>query len=106
MDVKKGVKEGLNPIDVFIENEMDRMIESYSQPKVTKSALLKHLRENDAPTTKPVVKPAKPTTKPTRRDNPFINPNPKVNPTPKAISPEKAKNAIIDNIMDLINFEK
>jgi len=106
MDVKKGVKEGLNPIDVFIENEMDRMIESYSQPKVTKSALLKHLRENDAPTTKPVVKPAKPTTKPTRRDNPFINPNPKVNPAPKAISPEKAKNAIIDNIMDLINFEK
>jgi hypothetical protein len=142
MDVKKGVKEGINPIDVFIENEMDRMIESYSKPKVTKSALLRHLREYDTPTTKPVVKPAKPTTKPTRRDNPFINPNPKVNPdpkantetkpvvkpakpttkptrrdnpfinpnpkvntTPKAISPEKAKNAIIDNIMQLLNFE-
>jgi hypothetical protein len=142
MDVKKGVKEGVNPIDVFIENEMDRMIESYSKPKVTKSALLRHLREYDTPTTKPVVKPAKPTTKPTRRDNPFINPNPKVNPdpkantetkpivkpakpttkptrrdnpfinpnpkvntTPKAISPEKAKNAIIDNIMQLLNFE-
>jgi hypothetical protein len=55
--------------------------------------------------TKPVVKPAKPTTKPTRRDNPFINPNPKVNPDPKAISPEKAKNAIINNIMQLLNFE-
>jgi hypothetical protein len=142
MDVKKGVKEGVNPIDVFIENEMDRMIESYSKPKVTKSALLRHLREQDAPTIKPVVKPAKPTTKPTRRDNPFINPNPKVNPDPKAntetkpvvkpakpttkptrrdnpfinpnpkvntppkaISPEKAKNAIIDNIMQLLNFE-
>jgi hypothetical protein len=142
MDVKKGVKEGVNPIDVFIENEMDRMIESYSKPKVTKSALLRHLREYDTPTTKPVVKPAKPTTKPTRRDNPFINPNPKVNPdpkantetkpivkpakpttkptrrdnpfinpnpkvntTPKAISPEKAKNTIIDNIMQLLNFE-
>jgi len=103
MDVKKGVKEGVNPIDAFIENEMDRMIESYSQPKVTKSALLRHLKEQ--PTTKPVVKPAKPTTKPTRRDNPFINPNPKVNPDPKAISPEKAKNAIINNIMQLLNFE-
>jgi len=142
MDVKKGIKEGVNPIDVFIENEMDRMIESYSKPKVTKSALLRHLREQPAPTikpvvkpakpdtkptrrdnpfinpnpkvnpdpkanteTKPVVKPAKPTTKPTRRDNPFINPNPKVNPDPKAISPEKAKNAIINNIMQLLNFE-
>jgi len=142
MDVKKGVKEGVNPIDVFIENEMDRMIESYSKPKVTKIALLRHLREQDAPTikpvvkpakpttkptrrdnpfinpnpkvnpdpkanteTKPIVKPAKPTTKPTRRDNPFINPNPKVNPDPKAVSPEKAKNAIIDNIMQLLNFE-
>jgi hypothetical protein len=142
MDVKKGIKEGVNPVDVFIENEMDRMIESYTQPKIKKSELLLHLREQDAPTIKPVVKPAKPTTKPTRRDNPFINPNPKVNPdpkantetkpivkpakpttkptrrdnpfinpnpkvntTPKAISPEKAKNAIIDNIMQLLNFE-
>jgi hypothetical protein len=142
MDVKKGIKEGINPIDVFIENEMDRMIESYSKPKVTKSALLRHLREQPAPTIKPVVKPAKPTTKPTRRDNPFVNPNPKVNPDPKAntetkpvvkpakpttkptrrdnpfvnpnpkvntpakaISPEKAKNAIINNIMQLLNFE-
>ena len=105
MDVKKSIKENSIPIDNFIENEMDRMIESYFQPKITKGELLLHLREQDAPTTKPVVKPAKPTTKPTRRDNPFINPNPKVNPDPKAISPEKAKNAIIDNIMQLINSE-
>ena len=142
MDVKKSIKENSIPIDNFIENEMDRMIESYFQPKITKGELLLHLREQDAPTTKPivkpakpttkptrrdnpfinpnpkvnpdpkantetkpVVKPAKPTTKPTRRDNPFINPNPKVNPDPKAISPEKAKNTIIDNIMQLINSE-
>ncbi len=142
MDVKKGIKEGVNPVDVFIENEMDRMIESYTQPKITKSDLLAHLREQDAPTikpvvkpgkpkdkptrrdnpfvnpnpkvnpppkanteTKPVVKPGKPKDKPTRRDNPFVNPNPKVNPPPKAISAKKAKDAIINNIMELINFE-
>jgi hypothetical protein len=142
MDVKKGIKEGVNPVDVFIENEMDRMIESYTQPKITKSDLLAHLREQDAPTikpvvkpgkpkdkptrrdnpfvnpnpkvnpapkanteTKPVVKPGKPAIKPTRRDNPFVNPNPKVNPPPKAISAKKAKDAIINNIMELINFE-
>ena len=105
MDVKKGIKEGVNPVDVFIENEMDRMIESYTQPKITKSELLSHLREQDAPTIKPVVKPGKPKDKPTRRDNPFVNPNPKVNPPPKAISAKKAKDAIINNIMELINFE-
>jgi hypothetical protein len=138
---KKDMKEA-NMIDSFIENQMSKMVESHLNPQITKSALLRHLREQDAPTikpvvkpakpttkptrrdnpfinpnpkvnpdpkanteTKPIVKPAKPTTKPTRRDNPFINPNPKVNPDPKAISPEKAKNAIIDNIMQLLNFE-
>ena len=138
---KKDIKEA-NIIDSFIEDQMSKMVESHLNPQITKSALLRHLREYDTPTTKPVVKPAKPTTKPTRRDNPFINPNPKVNPDPKAntetkpvvkpakpttkptrrdnpfinpdpkvnppakaISPEKAKNAIIDNIMQLLNFE-
>jgi hypothetical protein len=138
---KKSMKEA-NMFDSFIEDQMSKMVESYLNPKITKKDLLIHLREQDAPTTKPVVKPAKPTTKPTRRDNPFINPNPKVNPDPKAntetkpvvkpakpttkptrrdnpfinpnpkvntppkaISPEKAKNAIIDNIMQLLNFE-
>ena len=108
MDVKgqskKSMKEA-NIIDSFIEDQLSKMVESHLNPKITKKDLLIHLREQDAPTTKPVVKPAKPTTKPTRRDNPFINPNPKVNPDPKAISPEKAKNAIINNIMQLLNFE-
>jgi hypothetical protein len=80
---KKDMKEA-NMIDSFIENQMSKMVESHLNPQITKSALLRHLREYDTPTTKPVVKPAKPTTKPTRRDNPFINPNPKVNPDPKA----------------------
>jgi hypothetical protein len=138
---KKSMKEA-NMVDSFIEDQMSKMVESHLNPKITKKDLLIHLREQDAPTTKPVVKPAKPTTKPTRRDNPFINPNPKVNPDPKAntetkpvvkpakpttkptrrdnpfinpnpkvnadpkaISPEKAKNAIINNIMQLLNFE-
>lgn len=138
---KKSMKEA-NIIDSFIEDQLSKMVESHLNPKITKKDLLIHLREQDAPTTKPVVKPAKPTTKPTRRDNPFINPNPKVNPDPKAntetkpvvkpakpttkptrrdnpfinpnpkvnppakaISPEKAKNAIINNIMQLLNFE-
>jgi hypothetical protein len=140
MDIKKEVKEGVNSVDKFIEEEMNKMVESYLKPSISKRDLLNFVKEeietkpvvkpakpttkptrrdnpfinpnpkvNPLPKanteTKPVVKPAKPTTKPTRRDNPFINPNPKVNPLPKAISPEKAKNAIINNIMQLLNFE-
>ena len=56
-------------------------------------------------TTKPVVKPANPKIKPSRRDNPFQNPRPGVRIAPKAITPNKAKDAIINNIMQLINFE-
>jgi len=56
-------------------------------------------------TTKPATKPATPKTKPTREDNPFQNPRPGVKTPPKAISSEKAKGAIINNIMQLINFK-
>jgi len=145
MDVKgqskKDMKES-NMIDSFIEDQMNKMVESNLRPQVTKKDLLKHLKEQAAPTTKPDVKPANPKIKPSRRDNPFQNPrpgvksdpkadtttkpdvkpaNPKIKPSrrdnpfqnprpgvktpPKAISPDKAKNVIIDNIMQLINFE-
>ena len=56
-------------------------------------------------TTKPVVKPANPKIKPSRKDNPFQNPRPGVKTAPKAIAPNKAKDAIINNIMQLLNFE-
>jgi hypothetical protein len=144
MDVKgeskKDMKEA-NMIDSFIENELLKMVESYMRPKITKRDLLKQISEQ-APDTKPVVKPANPKIKPSRRDNPFQNPNPKINPmpkadtttkpvvkpanpkikpsrkdnpfqnprpgvktAPKAIAPNKAKDAIINNIMQLLNFE-
>ena len=93
-----------NMIDSFIEDQMNKMVESKLRPQITKRGLLNHLKEQ-APDTKPVVKPANPKIKPSRRDNPFQNPNPKINPTPKAIAPNKAKDAIINNIMQLINFE-
>ena len=144
MDVKgeskKDMKEA-NMIDSFIEQQMNKMVESKLRPQITKRGLLNHLKEQ-APDTKPVVKPATPKTKPSRRDNPFQNPNPKINPmpkadtttkpvvkpanpkikpsrkdnpfqnprpgvktAPKAIAPNKAKDAIINNIMQLLNFE-
>jgi hypothetical protein len=144
MDVKGKTKKDMkeaNMIDSFIEDELLKMVESYMNPKITKRDLLKQIKEQ-APDTKPVVKPANPKIKPSRRDNPFQNPrpgvrtapkadtttkpvvkpaNPKIKPSrrdnpfqnprpgvrtaPKAISPDKAKNIVIDNIMQLINFE-
>jgi hypothetical protein len=144
MDVKGKTKKDMkeaNMIDSFIEDELLKMVESYMSPKITKRDLLKQIKEQ-APDTKPVIKPANPKIKPSRRDNPFQNPrpgvrtvpkadtttkpvvkpaNPKIKPSrrdnpfqnprpgvrtaPKAISPDKAKNIVIDNIMQLINFE-
>ena len=144
MDVKGNSKKDMkeaNMIDSFIEDQMNKMVESKLRPQITKRGLLNHLKEN-TPDTKPVVKPANPKIKPSRRDNPFQNPNPKINPmpkadtttkpvvkpanpkikpsrrdnpfqnprpgvrtAPKAIAPNKAKDAIINNIMQLINFK-
>jgi hypothetical protein len=144
MDVKGNSKKDMkesNMIDSFIEDQMNKMVESKLRPQITKKGLLNHLKEQ-APDTKPVVKPANPKIKPSRRDNPFQNPrpgvktvpkadtttkpvvkpaNPKIKPSrrdnpfqnprpgvktaPKAIGPNKAKDAIINNIMQLINFK-
>ena len=107
MDVKGKTKKDMkeaNMIDSFIEDELLKMVESYMSPKITKRDLLKQIKEQ-APDTKPVVKPANPKIKPSRRDNPFQNPRPGVRTAPKAMSPDKAKNIVIDNIMQLINFE-
>jgi len=144
MDVKGNSKKDMkesNMIDSFIEDQINKMVESKLRPQITKKGLLNHLKEQ-APDTKPVVKPADPKIKPSRRDNPFQNPRPKINPMPKAdtttkpvvkpadpkikpsrkdnpfqnprpgvktmpkaIVPNKAKDAIINNIMQLINFK-
>ena len=103
--IKSDIKENDNLVDQFIEDELLKMVESYMQPKITKKDLLINLKEQAAPTTKPDVKPANPKIKPSRRDNPFQNPRPGVKTPPKAITPNKAKDAIIDNIMQLINFK-
>ena len=107
MDVKGNSKKDMkesNMIDSFIEDQMNKMVESKLRPQITKKGLLNHLKEQ-APDTKPVVKPANPKIKPSRRDNPFQNPRPGVKTAPKAIGPNKAKDAIINNIMQLINFK-
>jgi len=105
------LKEGKNPVSLFLENEIMRIVEKNLPPRITKGDLLKYLSEagpataptKPAPGTKPSVKPGKPDTRP-RPKHPGKNPNPGENPAPKAkkVSPEVAKDEVLDLIMNLL----
>ena len=106
MSVKKQLKEGKNPVSLFLETQIQKIVEKHMPPKITKGDLVKYISEQGtapAPTTKPSPT-TKPGTKPGKRPNPFKNPNPGENPAPKArkVSPEDAKDKVIDVIMQLL----
>jgi hypothetical protein len=152
MSVKKQLKEGKNPVSLFLETQIQKIVEKHMPPRITKGDLLKVISESEPavaptkpktkPTTKPgtrpshpgknpnpgehpapkakkgetkeqktapepVVIPTKPTTKPTTRPRPAHpgkNPNPGEHPAPKAgkVSPEVAKDKVIDLIMNIL----
>ena len=140
--VKKQLEEGKNPVSLFIESEITKIVERNLPPRITKGDLLKYLSEapTEAPT-KPITKPdTKPTTRPshpgknprpgeqidpkagepttaptkpitkpdtkptTRPSHPGKNPRPGEQIDPKAgrISPEDAKQEVIDVILNLL----
>ena len=103
--VKKSLKEGKNPVSLFLENEIMRIVEKHIPPRITKGDLLTYLTETETapskPKTNPTTKPGKPAPKP-RPGHPGQNPNPGENPAPKAVSPEKAKDEVINTIMKLL----
>lgn len=102
-DVKKTIKEGKNPVSLFVEQKITQIVEKHLSPSITKGELLKYLSE--APATAPAKPTTKPTTKPgTRPSSPGKNPFPKEHPAPKANrpSPEIAKKKVIDLIKNLI----
>jgi hypothetical protein len=107
-EVKKQLGEGKNSVSLFLENQIEKIVEKHMPPKITKGDLVKYLSEQNpatAPTTKPA--PTKPGTKPGTRPRPAHpgkNPNPGENPAPKAkkVSPEDAKDKVIDVIMQLL----
>jgi hypothetical protein len=100
--VKDQLKEGKNPVSLFIENQIMKIVEKNLPPRITKGDLIRHLSEGEnfatkhlqsfgkssgtetAPS-KPKTKPTtKPDTKPQRPAHPGKNPNPGENPAPKA----------------------
>jgi hypothetical protein len=107
--VKKSLKEGKNPLSLFIENKIMEIVETHLPPKITKKDLVKYLSEAEpatAPTKDPKTKPGtkEPPSPVKTPQHPGKNPNPKVNPAPKAnkIDPEEAKEKIIDTIMKML----
>jgi hypothetical protein len=106
-EVKKQLKEGKNPVSLFIENQIMKIVEKNLPPRITKGDLVKYLTENSPsvapskPKTKPTTKPG---TRPQRPAHPGKNPNPGENPAPKAKKPsaEEAKDKIMDVILNLL----
>jgi len=107
--VKKSLKEGKNPISLFLESKIMNIVESHLPPRITKKDLVQYLSESEPatapvkdPKTKPGTKqPPSPVKTPLR---PGKNPNPGVKEAPKAnnINAEDAKEKIIDTIMKML----
>ena len=111
-DVKQSLKEGKNPVSLFLENEIMKIVEKNLPPRITKGDLMKYLEEQGPATApskpktspEPTTKPGKPQPRP-RPKHPGQNPNPGENPAPKAkrkISPEVAKDEVLDLIKNLL----
>ena len=89
--VKKQLEEGKNPVSLFIETEIAKIVERNLPPRITKGDLLKYLSEANSPLTAPVKPITKPDTKPgTRPAHPGKNPRPGEQIDPKATSPSTA----------------
>ena len=108
MSVKKQLKEGKNPVSLFLESQIEKIVERNMPPKITKGDLVRYISEQGtapSPTTKPApTKPGVSPGKKPRPSHPGKNPNPGENPAPKAkkVSPEDAKDKVIDVIMQLL----
>ena len=105
-DVKKTLKENKNPVSLFLENQIMKIVERNLPPKISKKDLLKYLQEDTTtaptkPKTEPKVKPG--TKTPPKPFNPGKNPNPGEKTTPKAMTPEKAKEEIINAIIKILS---
>jgi hypothetical protein len=86
-EVKKQLGEGKNPVSLYLESQIIKIVEKNLPPRITKGDLIKHLVESgpsiapSKPKTKPTTKPG---TKPQRPAHPGKNPNPGEQPAPKA----------------------
>ena len=89
--VEKQLEEGKNPVSLFIESEIIKIVERNVLPRITKGDLMKYLSEANSPLTAPAKPTTKPDTKPgTRPSHPGKNPRPGEEIAPKAAEPTTA----------------
>ena len=115
--VKKQLEEGKKPVSLFIESQIMKIVEKHLPPRITKGDLLRHLSETSHKKMKkdtveaaePTIAPSKPITKPdtkprTRPSHPGKNPFPGEKEAPRAgkVSPDDAKDKVIDVILNLL----
>lgn len=87
MDVKKSIKEGKDPINLFLENKIVSLLEKHVQPKISKKDFLQMISETETAPAKPKV----PTVEPGKKPKTPFNPKPGVKPNPKAGETETAE---------------
>jgi hypothetical protein len=85
MDVKKSIKEGKDPINLFLEEKIVSLLEKHIQPKISKKDFLQMISETETAPAKPKVPVVEPGKKP---KTPF-SPKPGVKPAPKAETKEQ-----------------
>lgn len=83
-DVKKSMKEGVDPREIVLENKILFLIEKHTRPALTKKEILSIVQEGSkSREAEPVIAPPKPKTPKTIPDTPY-KPKPGVKPKPKA----------------------
>jgi hypothetical protein len=80
MDVKKSIKEGKDPINLFLEEKIVSLLEKHVQPKISKKEFINMISETETAPAKPKEKEKTEKGKP---KTPF-SPKPGVKPAPKA----------------------
>ena len=84
MGVKESIKEGKDPVNLFLEEKIVSLLEKHIQPKISKKDFLQMISETETAPAKPKEKE-----KEKERKGPF-NPKPGVKPAPKAGETETA----------------
>ena len=87
MDAKKSIKEGKNPVNLFLEEKIVSLLEKHIQPKITKKDFLTMISETETAPAKPKV----PTVEPGKKPKTPFSPKPGVKTAPKAGKTETAE---------------
>jgi len=84
MDVKKSIKEGKDPVNLFLEKKIVSLLERHLQPKISKKEFLEMISESETKEkqkTREKDAPSKPNRTKPDKDNPY---RPKHIPAPQA----------------------